>query len=175
MSVVGEKTTPVGIDSKIQSLQNKLYDDLSASDVWNNTDYDSYGRAYRIPKKDDTHELALYLGSDEYSTLYIDDTKPAISFFFVQDTESYDVHKFVSTVDIIFFVNLSTLKASITHRADVEVREDVYEVLRTEPLGFRIQSLVVGVENVFSGMGISKYDDLQPYHIFKFVTQVNHR
>ena len=178
MSIIGAKASPEGIDIKIQSLQTKLHNNLSAAGVWNTALYDAYGRAYRVPLIDDTYRLELDLGDNEYSgDAYINDAKAATSFFYVHDDDDYENHLFKSTVDIIFFVNLTTLLSSITHRADTEVKEDIYELLRREPEGFKIQNCITGIDNVFAGMAISniKYDDLQPYHIFKYVTNVNHR
>ncbi len=178
------KTAVEGIDKKIQALQLKLHTDLSSE--WDTSLYDSYGRAYSVPLEKGGYKLELFNqivddethhGSNEYSgDIYISDKKAALSFFYVRD-EEYEDHQYESIVDIVFFVNLSLLKASITHRADEEVREDVLELLKTEPLGFRIKSLVVGIDNVFSGMDVSniKYDNMQPYHVFKFVTIVKHR
>ena len=168
------KTSPEGVDIKIQALQLKLHTALSSE--WDTVLYDSYGRAYRNPTKDG-YKLELYDGSNEYSgSIYINDNKAALSFFYIQDTD-YENHHYISTVDIVFFVNLAILKSSVTHRADTEVREDVYELLKCEPSGFKVQSQVIGVENVFNNINVEniKYDDLQPYHVFKFVTIVNHR
>jgi hypothetical protein len=150
------KTTPVGLDKKIQFIQNSIYDRIQS--LWGLTESQilSYGRVYRI-KTEEGEVLRWYSSGIDYSEhdMGLDD-KYAVQFFFTaSDDRSFDTD-FEVEVGLNFFVNLSTVKPSVTHRADEEVKWDVYKLLKPSErfLGF-------------SAPDVPYKWDLQPYHAFK--------
>ncbi len=167
------KNSTVGIDVPIQQLQKKLYSQLKV--VWgitNDTDYSSYGRAYKNQTNDGISP-EVFIGGMDYRDIYFDDTLKALSFFAIDDTVKYNEGSATSNVSLIFMVNVQTLKPSITHRADEEIRQNVTSLIRPQMFGFTIQSIVTGINNVFkeySGWmkttGI-RYRDMQPLHCFR--------
>lgn len=169
---LNQKINPVGIDIPIQDLQTKLHDDLIATWGITTAQYYCYGRVYINPLKEGL-SFETYEGSGEYIDVLPGDSIPARSFF-VWEESAYD-EKYTAEIGIIFFVNVSVLKSSIAHRADEEVRKDVHDILRKEPFGFKISRLVTGINNVFPEYRKLKYDDMQPYHVFKFITELKYQ
>jgi hypothetical protein len=173
------KTAPVGIDIPIQRFQQFLYPELQQ--LWgiaNDADYDCHGRAYRNQTADGyTPEVFSGVGNDlnqaDYKEVYFDDSKKALSFFFLGEITRYDVGNAVAPVGIIFMVNVPALKPAITYRGDEEIRNDVEKLCQIDRYNFRMTEMVLGIDNVFkefSGWrkkeGI-KYRDMHPTHCFR--------
>jgi hypothetical protein len=83
--------------------------------------------------------------------MFTDDTVDAMSFCVVKDSEPYSDGMFRGTVDIIFSVKLNKLYSTLTHRADETVLNDIMEIMKRNPYGFRVQSVSRGIDNVYSG------------------------
>ena len=80
------KNSTVGIDVPIQQLQTKLYQQLKAAwNINNDTDYSSYGRAYKNQTNDGISP-EVFIGGLDYKDVYFDDTLKALSFFAIDDT-----------------------------------------------------------------------------------------
>ena len=171
------KLTTTQLDTKIQALQSILHTNLISTWSLEAAQYDCYGRLYKTPVKDG-YQLEAYDSNGEYTgNIFQNDVKAVMSFFTVGENRPINnQHNFTATVGIVFFVTIPELKSE-AHRADEEVMEDVFNLLKKEPHGFRIINYITGVENVFEGLDFSKikYDDMQPYLIFKFIMEVNHR
>lgn len=169
MSVKYAKDTTVGIDTKIQALQNFLYNKLRHVDFWGDSIvYNSYGRAYKNKKKD-TKLPEVDTDGTEYEEVYPNDNVDAQSFFTVESDapdQAQDGFMNIAEVDLVFFVNLGVIKSE-SHRADQEAHRDVTNLLLLEPYGFRFNGIITGVENVLPNYPDEKHDDLSPYHIFK--------
>ncbi|MBS1915665.1 MAG: hypothetical protein JST87_05270 [Bacteroidetes bacterium] len=171
------KPNPVGIDLQIQAMQQYSYTQLK--NIWQITDsdYDSYGRAYRN-QTNDGYSPEVYTGSGEYHDVFFDDSLKALSFFGVGENTKYslDFGKAGSTtaeVFWVFMVNVAKLKPSTTYRMDEEIRMDVENLSVARVLPFSLNGIVTGIENVFkeySGWkkneGI-KYRDTHPFHCFR--------
>jgi hypothetical protein len=175
MSALYTKTTPKGIDIKIQDLQSYLYTKLAAT--WSTASYNSYGRCYKnITGSDGGFLPEVFTGSENYLPMLDVDKVNAFSFFVLGDELEKGAGLYKVEVALIFFCNLTKLKPTITHRADEEVRLDVLNLMDSELFGFKITSVKLGYDNVFEGFDVEKikYDDLQPFHCFKIVGEMNY-
>ena len=160
------KTNPIGLDAKIQSIQNKLYTSLNT--LWglsNGNEIDAYGRAY-INQKDAKLLPEAYVGRNEYENVLVAERN---KFFFLSRgiKEKYDTLRFKTNVELCFIVDLGQLKPDIEHRADSEVQNDVYNELFTFDNVF-VLSLDTEIRSVFNGLSFDSDDNLQPYHCFKY-------
>ncbi len=174
------RTAPLGIDWYIQQLQTKIHNTLIGATKWNLADpdaYKAYGRCYRN-KTADGYVAQNYEASGEYREVYFDDTLTAISFFGVSGTIQAGIMN-EADVHLVFFVNLNKLAlknstgATITHRADEEVRNTVFSVIGKSCHGFQTQSVELWLENVLKEYPGSRRDnrlkfvDMHPVHCFR--------
>lgn len=165
------KTSPTGIDNAIQKLQTDLHTKLVT--LWGNSDlYECYGRCYKN-KKDNGYVAELFTSGNDYKDAYWNDSLNALSFFSVSDKVEADKGQAKTNVSIIFFVNLTKLKPTITHRADEEVRQDVILSIGTNSFGFHYMGFETGIDNVLRDFPGSRKDDglkavdMQPIHAFR--------
>lgn len=165
------KTSPVGIDQHIQKAQERLYAYLVKQ--WGeNIKYDCYGRCYRN-KKGTGYVAEVFKAGEEYKEVYWNDSLDAISFFGVSDKIKEGALN-TANIHLVFFVNLSKLKPDIAHRADEEVRLDVFNALGKSSFGFQFQSIDLWLENVLREYPGSIRDDrlkavdMHPVHCFRF-------
>jgi hypothetical protein len=172
MLMIYKKECPQGLDIWIKRLQEDLYDYLL--DEWNlrDKDYNCYGRAYRN-RKATGYVPELYLGNGEYKELLLDDKVAVHSFFGIGNNIVIDNYKSqTADVHLVFFVNLEAIK-NTSHRADVEARLDVYNMLKLEFHQFILKSEVTGVEKVleeYTGRDQTNLIqfDTHPWHCFRF-------
>jgi len=156
------KTTPVGIDKQIQRMQQYLYDKIVAN--WA-CEVEAYGRAY-VDTVNDSVKPRVYLESGEYREMLTDDSIKGVHFFFIEKNAEVLSHTCMSTndVDLIFIVDdLTKVKASITHYADEEIKEDVKKWVKQ----FWLMESVVKGEDALDGFDTSKIHFVYPYHVFK--------
>lgn len=176
-------TTPTGIDVPIKRLQEKLHSSLLAKWGINTNLYQSYGRCYRN-KKDDGYIAEVFqsdsaAGGIDYKEVYWNDTLAAISFFGLSGQQEYQTGGISIGVHLVFFVNLKTLKSSITHRADEEVRRDVISSIGKNAFGFQLDSVELWSENVLREYPGSRRDDrlkrvdMHPVHCFRLNLTLN--
>lgn len=165
------KSNPVGLDWYIQEAQKQLHQRLLIS--WGATvKYDCYGRSYRN-KKDEGYVAEVYTSTQEYKEVYYDDKLSAISFFGISDKIKKDVTN-QANIHLVFFVNIATLKPTIAHRADEEVRKDVFKALGASSFGMSFLSAELGLENVLKEYPGSRREqrlkavDMHPIHCFRF-------
>jgi hypothetical protein len=170
--MVLSKPKPVGIDLHIQKLQLFLYPELKK--LWkinNDTDFDCFGRAYKNQTKDGIIP-EVFIASEEYKEVLVDDRLSALSFFISGDTIQYNAGSVNANVSLIFMANLEKIKPG-NQRNDEEVHVDVQRLLMPGRYGFRMTSFETGVDTVlreFSGWRKStgmKYRDMQPFHLYR--------
>ena len=167
------KTDPVGIDESIVKVQKILFDELST--IWG-IDIDGYGRIYKNKKGDKTIP-EHYLGNNKYSGNLFNQYKTKF-FFEVSDKSNFDAGLFTSDVSIYFIVDLDKTKVT-PYRADEEVREQVFAILRKTTLR-NIKSIDTGIDSVASSFSNilkdnAKWDDMQPFHVFKIVSELSYK
>jgi len=173
------KTSPVGIDIPITHLQRFMYPELKT--IWgitDDTDYDCHGRAYRNQTADGyIPEVFTGVGNSttqaDYKEVFFDDSKKALSFFFLGEITKHDRGNATAPVSLVFMVNVPDLKPAIAWRGDEEIRNDVEKLLQIDRDDFNLVEIILGVDNVFkefSGWrkkeGI-KFRDMHPTHCFR--------
>jgi hypothetical protein len=162
--------SPVGVDIPIKELQSSFANNLPT--LWDTLLYYSFGRCY-LKKVDAGNIPVIYTGGTHYYDILQDTTIDCHSFFNELPSTITRVNKFLyrSTVDIIFSVNLSKIKASLTHRADEEALKDVVYLIENDS-NFEIQTIVKGLD-AYSGFFYGNFPvELEPMFLFKLTTQV---
>lgn len=181
---VFSKPAPVGRDIPIQLFQEYLYPALKA--VWgitNDEDYDCHGRAYRNQTADGyIPEVFTGIGNADAQTDYrevmFDDSKKALSFFFLGEDTKFNRGNTVMPLALIFMVNVQLLKPAIAYRGDEEIRNDVEKLCQIDRFDFNLVDTILGIDGVFkefSGMRIKegiKFRDMHPTHCFRLNFQV---
>jgi len=169
---INRKISPVGIDDPIDKLQVALFNNLTWSTAVNG--YESYHGVYKN-ETDKGRVPERHVSGNDYEEVFVNDGFSATSFFLVDDRETVN-DKVKSEVNIIFQLNLKELYPLILHRADVEARKDVYDVLYKRPDIGKITSITKGIRNVYEDLKITQvnFDDMQPLHVFKITMDVHH-
>jgi hypothetical protein len=178
-----QKTNPVGIDVPIQSFQSFIHARLLTAWVGDlptiADEYKSYGRASRN-KTDDGYIAEVLQAGNSYKEVYWDNSLTAISFFGIGQRMNSEIGKLLTDVHLVFFVNLKKIKPAIAHRADEEVRKDVFNACSPGMYGFQFDGLELSVENVLREYPGSrrderlKYVDMQPVHCFRLNFSINY-
>ena len=172
-----EHPSPAGIDAAITKIQRALHSQLSV--LWGNA-YKCYGRCYRN-RNDNGYIAENYEGDGEYKEVYLDDTAPAISFFGVSSNVDTSGVMNVADIHLVFFVNLSKVKPTQSHRADEEVRIDVLKALGSFLFGASVTGVELWLENVLREYPGSRRDerlkaaDMHPWHCFRVNMQVSYK
>ena len=169
------KITPVGVDDKIQRLQNKFYEILPVKWGLDTSKYNCYGRIYRN-QDDKTDWVAEAFTGKDYEEVYFNDKVSAVSFFGMANEMKIDQGATIAAdIHICFFVNLKELKG-YPERMDEEVRIDVLSVINSwgNAMGWLIHKQVTGLDKVlieYPGTRQSEgllFRDQQPLHCFRF-------
>lgn len=166
-----KKLSPVGIDISIQGFQSVLY--TLVKKVWQIADdvsYDCYGRIYRLPTTDGFVPEAF--NGVDYTELLTNDKIKALSFFGVEDTQTYQVGGSTAKVFLVFMVDLKKIKPSITdHRPDEEVRVDIQNICVQKRFDFSFTGIETGTKvfRDYSGIRVTdiKYSDMGNLHYFR--------
>lgn len=166
------KENPVGLDAKIQSLQNHLYTELNQKwQLQNGNVLEGYGRVY--VNQDQNKRLAeAYISNNEYQNVLVAEKS---KFFFLarqRKTELYAL-RFTTNVELCFMLDLGLIKPDILHRADEEVQSEVVDVLNGVNNVF-VESIDTDPRSVFNGLTYSENDNMQPYHFFKINLKVDY-
>lgn len=174
--MIYKKVSPVGIDVPIQKLQQKLFDSLLDKWSLDVNDYKSYGRCYRN-SKEEGYVPEMFVGEGkEYQDLFLDDNHVVTSFFGCEKIPLQN-ESFRADVHLIFAVNLTKVGLNVSHRADEEVRMDVYKILKPFP-EFIVNEILIGSENVFREYTAWKKlipdRDMQPNHFFRINFTLNY-
>jgi len=173
--MIYSKTNPVGIDVKINSIQSKIHKALL---LWPSPglitgQVDLYNRIYKLKE-------GLKLTPVKFATEFsksIFTTDKAVVGYFYERTDPVNINGMMSyTIGNIFHVNLLTLYPSVTHRADAEFVKFISDIYRIEPYGFRLLSVVTGIDHVYTDFNFDeKLEDLHPYFIVRFDFNINYR
>jgi hypothetical protein len=170
------KTNPVGVDYHIQTLQNRMHDQLvSEWQLSDNTVYECYGRCDRN-RKDSGYVAEVFSGGTDYREVYWNDNLTALSFFGLSGVVKKGVLS-EADVHLVFFANLTKLalkdrdQNTITHRADEELRIQVERIVGKYGNGFTYLSTELWLENVLreypSSREAIKAFDMHPIHCFR--------
>jgi hypothetical protein len=157
-------------DWQIDRIQQDVYFFLKeALNISDDSSYDCYGRIYKMDKKGGGGLLPYYTNdTGEYTELLWDDTKKAISFFYVNGEKTDNGQK-TDKLQFYFMCNLDTLLTS-TDREDALVRAIVFENLHTNQ-GYYVNDTIIGLDKIFNefpgAKSFYKVFDMQPLHCFR--------
>lgn len=176
MSLV-TKISPVGIDKAIDRIQRNLFSYLTTTAGW--TNYESYPRAYKNPKGNDTIP-EVYVGNNDYQEVFFDDKFNVTSFFLVEDTVTNnnvvgDEPQYTQGISIIFQATLPELYPSISHRADAEMHDDIFKAF--DSFFKEVNSVSTGINNVYSDVTVLdsiQFTDMSDFHVVKFDTTIDY-
>jgi len=154
------KDTPDGIDKEINIIQSRLYDKLDFG-----VDFNGYGRAYLVGSKP-----MQFIDDNNYKELLTDDSL-AGHFFFLENPKTKKDSLLETEIYIIFILNLKKIKPNVIHRADEEVRVQIYKVLERIRL-FDIEEITKGIDVLSDFEHTLK--DMQPYHFIKFTGKLRY-
>ena len=156
------KTTPVGIDKAIQVYQKSLYSFIQSYWSLSEEQILSFGRIHNI--SGDKEIYRWYDGS--YKTFDMGlERNYAVQFFFIAEDESVYNVIFENKTSLYMYVNLQIVKPDISHRADEEVRMDIFKHFKPmESFGG------FSAFNIFN----SKMD-IQPYHAFRVILNIKYQ
>lgn len=155
----------IGIDKKLQNLQNALSTHLDFEGV------DFYGRVQKVLNKDGkTFVPEVHISNTERKEVYYDDhNAPGGNVFFIESEEhtTKDGKQFTSKIKVVFMLNLDKIYSGKNYRADVEVQEHCIKLINSLRI-FDVTGIEKGLSNVLKGFNIDgvKKNDLQPYHTF---------
>lgn len=170
------KDCPKGIDIWIQNLQKELYSYVLDQWCLSDKDYDCYGRVYRN-RANKQYKPEAFAGNKDYNEVFLNDKVSVLSFFGMGNNIVVNDYKSkTADVHVVFFVNLDKVYAGTQHRADSEVREDIFHFLREEIYQFIVKSEVLGVDRVLEEYpGLKEQEqiffDQHPWHCFRFNMQ----
>jgi hypothetical protein len=160
-----------GVDIPIGKLQSDLYNHLLEQWGLTNTDFYSFPRCYRT-KTSDGWIAENYEGNNRYKEVYLD-SKLKASFFF-GEASTVKVSNYLETdIHVVFFVNTSALKPTITHRADEEIRNDVARFIYHGRYNFSLTSIETGIDTCLREYPGSRREkrlegaDMHPFHCFR--------
>jgi hypothetical protein len=164
--MIYSKTNPAGIDYCISVIQSFLYTEIQR--IWSLSEAEilSYPRVERIRKREiDDKERLAYFSDGKYTQddMLLDDRYSVLFCFYPINRPEYMNYLNYQDVEILFFVNLSKLKPSITHRGDEEVRSDIRSIL-PRPEAYK------GTYDLIELPGFTEVMDMQPFHSFKILT-----
>lgn len=167
------KTSPVGIDLKIDRIQKSIYTTLV--EKW--TTVDVYGRVYKN-QKDNGTVLEVYTQNGEYQRILFNEGNKV---FFVQGQEPINNLGLIENdLWAVAVVNLENIKPGITHRADEEARVDLFSALVSAVGRENITRLEYGLEKVKRVVEDNlsfenfKFSDVHPYHVFMVKMKVDY-
>lgn len=154
-----------GIDIPIQALQREMHDELRAAWMLTDTDYQCYGRAYKLPTKGGI-KPEVYKGDSNYHEVLLDDKCAVQSFFSVGDKVTVNGAYNEVPVSIKFFVHLGGTSA-LPMRADEEARAEAQKILGESLHGFTLTGVTIGGAAVseFATNALKGFD-MHPYHVF---------
>lgn len=167
------RTSPVGIDKVISSLQNRMYAALIKK--WAGV-YTCTPRCYRNQSSANDYVAELFDGID-YREMYFDDTVSAVSFFGISGESQITIdNQEQANVHLVFFVNLNSIKTPDIERRDEEAVLDVQSIIDTigRTYGFVLQKVGTGLSyclKEYPGSRQSeglKFRDQHPFLCFRF-------
>lgn len=150
-------SSPNGIDVPINRLQKRLIglDWVSLA----------FGRTFNNDSEEGTFPEA-YIGKNEYLEVSHDDALIGHCFFTNPENRDINNGKALSTLKIIFHVNLSKALTELKHRATEEILSQAINVVKRQAT---VTGVSEGVSNVYSDYSkILKQNlvDMQPHYVF---------
>jgi len=167
------KENPVGIDAYVDDLQKHLYENLSPK--WIDDQWLSYPRCYKNKRKGmngNEYFVPEYAKTlVEYEDVMFNDKVNVLSFFIKGDDVSLSKYKkAVSKVSLIISTKINDLYPTILHRADEELKQDVYNLVADFGVGWKLENMIDGIDNVYAEFRKDNviWSDISPRHVVRF-------
>ena len=175
------KDSPVGIDTYIDALQKHLYSNLSSK--WIDDQWICYPRCYKNKRKDRESGSEYFVPEYaktiiDYQDVLFDDKVNVLSFFIKGDDISInDFKRPVSKVSLIISTKINDLYPTVVHRADEELKQDVFDLVVDFGQGWELKGMFDGIDNVYSefkrdGVILS---DIAPRHVVRFDFELTYK
>lgn len=173
---------PIGIDARVKALQTDLFNQLV--ELWgiSESDYDSYPLCHRNYNKNREGYIPEYLetGAKDYTEVLHNDKIGITSFFGLNDEIQHNgVNHETANIHLVFFADLGVIKSNAI-RSDIDIRRDVYNILKRNQYSFELQGEVTGIDRVLSeytGVITEKEHprmDMRPNHCFRYNLTCNY-
>ena len=161
----------IGVDYKIDILKTSFNTNLF-TDIASNT-YTAYGRAYLNERDGQKIPEIQTASTTEYSEVLLDTGVDGLSFMVVDpEIEPISQLDYMATVNVYFAVNLDILYPDVTERATEYLHRDVGKWLNDSE--FDITKIVSGREAFKDFDLIKEGDNLEPFYLCKFETEVEY-
>jgi len=150
------KNNAVGLDKKLNELQEWIYDKLVTDYSW--SDFECYGRAYlnKNPREQEKKVFEVAVNGKDYKEITMDDKHTVTSYFYKTRLEQGEITK--ATVVLFFNINLKKLFNQSATRMDEDAVNDILNVLSINAPGFELGEIKTGTENVYGSYGINSQD-----------------
>lgn len=175
--VINQIENPVLLDRAFNQMQTAFLSKLS----WLN---ESFGKAYRIVKKEDNVEYAepaVYVNKSEYLSVLPNDEVGNFSFFLLDDPQEFDGTVLnargllKAKVSIVFWFSLTTIIEDDSSIASETIKYDILKVLTSPGLltngRLTVLSINEKAENIYKSFSLKQVDNqflMFPYYGFKF-------
>ena len=159
------KKNPVGIDLSIQLIQKYLYEKLGFDSI------EAFGRCYKISDNDNNTIPVFFKKGNDYQAI-LSSQENDVVYFFIENPKTETIHQSVTSVDLIFLVNLHKVFPDSEYRNDEEFRQHVFKVLKRK-MGHGQIDIVKG-NDALDGFDTNLLD-MQPYHFIKFKFDLKYR
>ena len=164
------KTSPVGVDTKIQPLQKRMAKVMTSN--WSLTDADFFGRVY-LDERENQSSWKRFINGIDYGDILYNDKIQCNSFFYVKDERVNEEGKYSATIVNIWQMKTTSLKPLITHRADEEIIQDILNVYDKMPFGFSRATVTRNTSEIYSDFKLRNLpNDLQPILLLRFDSEV---
>lgn len=162
------KTNPVGVDTVINDMQNRVWDHLASFQ----SDWDSHPRCYVNPKgQDKSKNTAEFFSNNDYTDVLMSDKVALSTFWLADQNRTYSRTIVTQRVSLIVQCSdLTKLYPEITHRADEELLSAFVDAHESFRIGRQaLESIDVGVDEAYSGLDTSdlKFDNMNEFFVFR--------
>ena len=158
------RTSPIGIDTVIHKIQNKL---ISLDNVFG-VEFDSYPRCY-VNQKEEGNDFEYFIkGNDYRSVLHAERNKS----FFIHDSNitNIDTFNFETEIKLYFIVNLKDIDS--IERNDSKLIKEVAKLIRQVP-DVELINIDRDFQNIFKNTSFgNSFDFLHPYFSACFTIKV---
>lgn len=172
-------TSPEGLDTVIQDLQEFLIENLSEIEI-------IFGKAYKNENREGQFIPEVYFKNNEYKEVFTLDNLKSFIFFDVEQIRNVDYkgnaskYKLTAIVRLIASANLQRIYPALVHRAnenlicDIETAVNAYS---SKYADWKLTAIKEGASNVYSNYNYAipdKLVNMQPLYIVAFEYEVSY-
>ncbi|MFA6619310.1 MAG: hypothetical protein WCT23_09615 [Candidatus Neomarinimicrobiota bacterium] len=159
---VTRRKSPMGIDAVIDGIQTRLNTSLDFP-----SDYNIYDRAYRTEGRSGV-KLERFIGGNDYQDVFKNDKTSGHIVFMLSEESTVSKASITGTLSVFCFADLSKVFPNVAHRADAELHNKLYAVLK-----YYHPAKIVHGFSALQGYNV-KWQDMQPWHVCRFDLKINY-